>query len=221
VNFTNLTKFIPWKLSAMKRVKLKEWKKLKPEGELLPWIQHFPKTNLILRILDTKSLFQKKNQLLLQIRKKKIRNRTNKVINQRTPTKEVKNNTMLSQLIKKMKKMRKKTEIKRMINSVGTPKKPTSTNKIKIMKVKLKKSISKRKVKRKISKTTRKTKSTKSRSNLEKTLLKKIKSKMMKTDTRKIQTRNINNMDNADPKGLIMKMYQKVEMTIEDLQEVV
>lgn len=38
---------------------------------------------------------------------------------------------------------------------------------------------------------------------------------MTKTDTRNIKTRNINNMANADPKGLTMKTTKKVEMTIE------
>lgn len=140
---------------------------------------------------------------------------------------------MISHLAKMMKNKQMTTMVKliTMKNSVGTPKKPTSTNKAK-MKINLKKSISKRK-ETKITKTkikTRKTRETKktketrenqkerSLSNLEKIKLEKTKSKMMKTDTKRA---NIRNIINADLKGLIMTNPQRVEMTTEVLLEVV
>lgn len=61
------------------------------------------------------------------------------------PLNEAKNNIMLSHLLKMKINLKRKKETKNLISSVGTPKKPTSTNKIKTKKVKLKRSISKRK----------------------------------------------------------------------------
>lgn len=211
----------------MKRVKSKEWKKLKPEGELPPWTLHFPKINSTLRIQDTKSLFLKKSKLLLLLRRKKLR--IKKKTMKRRPKKtllirEVKNYIMLFQMINKNKK-RTKMEILRTIrmksNSVGIPKKPTSTNQKKIRMVKLKISISKKKVKNLTGNNTIMTtskKMVKSHSSQEKKTLKKIKSKMMKTDTRKEILIQI--IKSADPKSHTMTMVKVTEMTIEDQEAV-
>jgi hypothetical protein len=235
----------------MKRVKSKEWKKLKQEGVSPPWIPHFPKILLILKTLDTKSHFQRKNNQLLQLRRKITNRNVNKTIEKtiENPTKtkvknlkrnirEVKNNIIISlpkmEVVKLMKL--KKMLIPIMRNLVGTLKKPTSTNKIKITMVKLKISISKRIKEAKMEKrnSIRKilkrmetiSKIRKSHSSQEKIILKKTKSKMTKTPTvnpRKESIKNIliSNMINADLKGLtITKLLKGVETIIEDLKEV-
>jgi len=152
VNFTNLTKSTPWKLSAMKRVKSKEWKKLKQEGVSPPWIPHFPKILSILKTLGTRSHFQRKNNQLPQLRRKNTNRNVNRTIEIQTKTKvknhlkrstikEVKKHTMTSK--KEVKPMIQKKMVSQiMINLVGTLKNPTS--KIKIKTAKLKISTSKR-----------------------------------------------------------------------------
>jgi len=139
-------------LSATKRVKSKEWKKLKQEGVSPPWIPHFPKILSILKTLGTKSHFQRKNNQLPQLRRKNTNRNVNRTIEiqtktkvknylKRSTTKEVKKHTMTSK--KEVKPMIQKKMVSQiMINLVGTLKNPTS--KIKIKTAKLKISTSKR-----------------------------------------------------------------------------
>lgn len=216
----------------MKRVKLKEWKKLKPEGVLLPWIQLFPKINLILKTLDTRSHFQKKNKPLFQLRTNKKRKKRripkeDKKKNQNKLTREVKNNIMISQKRRKAKMKKKMVMLRTISSSVGILKKPTSTNRKKTMILKLKTSTSKRKEviktsRKKITSNRKISVKDKNLSNQERAILKRIKLKMTKTDTKRETTEIIlNTMVNADLKGLTMTLTQRVEMTIEDHKGVV
>jgi len=139
-------------LSATKRVKSKEWKKLKQEGVSPPWTPHFPKILSILKTLGTRSHFQRKNNQLPQLRRKNTNRNVNRTIEIQTRTKvknylkrstikEVKKHTMTSK--KEVKPMIQKKMVSQvMINLVGTLKNPTS--KIKIKTAKLKISTSKR-----------------------------------------------------------------------------
>jgi len=242
VNFTNLTKSTPWKLSAMKRVKSKEWKKLKQEGVSPPWIPHFPKILSILKTLGTKSHFQRKNNQLPQLRRKNTNRNVNRTIEiqtrtkvknylKRSTTKEVKKHTMTSK--KEVKPMIQKKMVSQiMINLVGTLKNPTS--KIKIKTAKLKISTSKRIKEAKMEKrnsiekilTKVETISKIRKRKQEKKILEKLSSGMMKipiVKTRRESIKNIltSNMINADLKSLtITELLKGAETIIEDLQEV-
>jgi len=245
VNFTNLTKSIPWKLSAMKRVKSKEWKKSKPEGVSPLWIPPFPKILSILKTLDTRSHFQRKSSQLLQLRRKNTSRNVNKTIEIQTRTKvknhlkrntiKVKNSIMIS-----IPKMVKSMMLKKMVNLimrnlVGILKN-NPTSKIKIKMAKPKTSISKRikeakmekrnSIKKILRKVETISKIRKSHSNQEKIILKKPESKMTKiptVNTIKESIKNIltSNMINADQRGLtITKLLKGAETIIEGLQEV-
>lgn len=244
VNFTNLTKSTPWKLSAMKRVKSKEWKKLKQEGVSPPWIPHFPKILSILKTLGTRSHFQRKNNQLPQLRRKNTNRNVNRTIEIQTRTKvknHLKRNTIKEgkkSTITSITKMEaKQMMLKKMVNPimrnlVGTLKNPTS--KIKIKTAKLKISTSKRIKEAKMEKrnsiekilTKVETISKIRKRKQEKKILEKLSSGMMKipiVKTRRESIKNIltSNMINADLKSLtITELLKGAETIIEDLQEV-
>jgi len=230
----------------MKRVKSKEWKKLKQEGVSPPWIPHFPKILSILKTLGTRSHFQRKSNQLPQLRRKNTSRNVNKTLEIQTRTKvknhlkrntiKVKNSIMIS-----IPKMVKSMMLKKMVNLimrnlVGTLKN-NPTSKIKIKMAKPKTSISKRikeakmekrnSIKKILRKVETISKIRKSHSNLEKTILKKTESRMTKipiANTKRESIKNIliSNMINADPKSLIItKLPMVAETIIEDLQEVV
>ena len=206
----------------MKRAKLKEWKKSKPEGVLLPWIPHFPKILSILKTQDTRSHSQRRRPPLQLSRKKRNKNqRMKKKIMEnhpKSPSTEVQKHTMISEQRTQRSKM---LMVKRMMtikttSNAGITRKPTSTNKKKTKMVKLKTSISKRKEAKMIEEILKRIKNLKSPTSLERTSSRKTTSKMTKTTTDTTKIEEIENMVDTDKRSPTTTYLKRVEMNIED-----
>ena len=105
--YIRATSFTQWKSCQLNKVKLREWRLLSLEEELLLWTQFFQKTHWMNLNLDINSVkLNQRNQELKSKGKRRERRENRKT------KREVQDSTMISMMIR-IKKMIKKINLKR------------------------------------------------------------------------------------------------------------